>query len=62
MIHPVILCGGSGSRMWPSSRKAFPKQFAAFLNGRSLFQDTLGRVSGPGFTTPTIVTNGSFAM
>lgn len=60
MIHPVILCGGSGSRMWPSSRKAFPKQFAAFLNGRSLFQDTLARVSGPEFTAPTIVTNDDF--
>ncbi|MCB1400686.1 MAG: mannose-1-phosphate guanylyltransferase/mannose-6-phosphate isomerase, partial [Rhodobacteraceae bacterium] len=46
--------------MWPSSRKAFPKQFAAFLNGRSLFQDTLARVSGPEFTAPTIVTNDDF--
>ncbi len=60
MIHPIILCGGSGTRLWPSSRSAFPKQFAAFSGDRSLYQDTLLRVSGPGYTAPTILTNEVF--
>lgn len=36
MIQPVILCGGSGTRLWPLSRKAFPKQFVPLLNNKSL--------------------------
>jgi len=39
MIH-VILCGGSGSRLWPVSRKKYPKQFCKLTEGLSLFQDT----------------------
>ena len=47
-IIPVILCGGSGTRLWPLSRKSFPKQFLA-LGGensseKSLFQLTLERL------------------
>ena len=45
MIHPVILCGGSGTRLWPLSRKAFPKQFIPLLGGKSLLQLTLERVA-----------------
>lgn len=60
MIHPIVLCGGSGTRLWPSSRAAFPKQFAAFLGDRSLYQDTLARVSGHGFGAPMILTNEAF--
>ncbi|MFZ3129471.1 MAG: mannose-1-phosphate guanylyltransferase/mannose-6-phosphate isomerase [Rhodoferax sp.] len=45
MIHPVILCGGSGTRLWPLSRKAFPKQFIPLLAGKSLLQLTLERVA-----------------
>lgn len=44
MIYPVILCGGSGTRLWPLSRKAFPKQFIPLLGGKSLLQLTLERV------------------
>jgi mannose-1-phosphate guanylyltransferase/mannose-6-phosphate isomerase len=36
LIHPVILCGGSGTRLWPVSRKAYPKQFAPLV-GRKAF-------------------------
>lgn len=47
-IHPVILCGGSGTRLWPLSREAFPKQFVPLLNVEggvsSLFEATLARV------------------
>lgn len=43
-IHPVILCGGSGTRLWPLSRKALPKQFAPLVAGKSLLQLTLERL------------------
>ncbi len=45
LIHPVILCGGSGTRLWPLSRKAFPKQFIPLLGDKSLLQLTLERVA-----------------
>lgn len=45
MIQPVILCGGSGTRLWPISRKAFPKQFVPLIEGKSLLALTLERVS-----------------
>lgn len=43
-ILPVILCGGSGTRLWPLSRKAYPKQFVPLLDGKSLLALTLERV------------------
>jgi mannose-1-phosphate guanylyltransferase/mannose-6-phosphate isomerase len=45
MIQPVILCGGSGTRLWPVSRKAFPKQFVELFAGKSLLALTLERVA-----------------
>lgn len=45
MIQPVILCGGSGTRLWPLSRKSFPKQFVPLIGGRSLLLLTLERVA-----------------
>ncbi|MBC7919046.1 MAG: mannose-1-phosphate guanylyltransferase/mannose-6-phosphate isomerase [Rhodoferax sp.] len=42
-ITPVILCGGSGTRLWPLSRKALPKQFVPLVQGKSLLQMTLAR-------------------
>ena len=46
-ICPVILCGGSGTRLWPLSRKSFPKQYLTFMsnNNKSLLQDTYERIS-----------------
>ena len=44
MITPVILCGGSGTRLWPLSRKLYPKQFISFFNKNSLFQNTVLRL------------------
>lgn len=44
-IHPVVLCGGSGTRLWPLSRKAFPKQFIPLIGEKSLLQLTLERVA-----------------
>jgi mannose-1-phosphate guanylyltransferase len=44
MITPVILSGGSGTRLWPLSRKDYPKQFINLINDSSLFQDTINRL------------------
>lgn len=60
MIYPVILCGGSGTRLWPSSRRAYPKQFVAFSGQQSLLQNALSRLSGPDFHAPLIMTNEDF--
>lgn len=44
LIQPVILCGGSGSRLWPLSRSGFPKQFLCLAGRETLFQQTIGRL------------------
>ncbi len=59
-IHPVILCGGSGTRLWPVSRAAFPKQFVKLHGDGSLFQQAASRLSGEGFADPLIVTSDPF--
>ena len=59
-IHPLLLCGGSGTRLWPLSRKAFPKQFAQLVGDDSLFQSAASRLSGEGFAAPTVVTGNDF--
>ncbi len=60
MLTPVILCGGSGTRLWPLSRKSFPKQFAQLVGDGSLFQQAALRLSGDGFAPPVIVTGSDF--
>lgn len=45
IIQPVVLCGGSGTRLWPLSRKSFPKQFVPLIGGHSLLQLTLKRLA-----------------
>jgi mannose-1-phosphate guanylyltransferase/mannose-1-phosphate guanylyltransferase/mannose-6-phosphate isomerase len=58
LIVPVILAGGSGTRLWPLSRDERPKQFQAIAGGRSMFQQTLLRVVDSGrFSAPMIVGN-----
>jgi mannose-1-phosphate guanylyltransferase/mannose-6-phosphate isomerase len=44
VIHPVVLCGGNGTRLWPLSRKALPKQFAPLIGQKSLLHLTLERL------------------
>ena len=60
MIHPVILCGGSGSRLWPVSRNAFPKQFVQLYGPGSLFQQSALRTLAQGFNSPIIVSSAQF--
>ncbi len=45
MLHPVVLSGGSGSRLWPLSRQNQPKQFLALVGDHSLYQETVKRAS-----------------
>jgi len=55
-IHPVILCGGSGTRLWPRSRKAKPKPFLPLVGDRTLFEATLDRwLDEDNFAEPVIV-------
>ena len=57
-ITPVILSGGSGSRLWPLSRAMRPKQFLGVTDEKTLFQLTLQRLEGlPGLQAPVIVSN-----
>jgi mannose-1-phosphate guanylyltransferase/mannose-6-phosphate isomerase len=60
MIHPVLLCGGSGTRLWPLSRKSYPKQFAPLIGSESLFQASAMRLLAPEFAAPVIVTGSDF--
>ena len=56
-IIPVILCGGSGTRLWPLSRDSYPKQFLHLLEHQSLFQATVKRLQGITAENPIAVTN-----
>jgi mannose-1-phosphate guanylyltransferase/mannose-6-phosphate isomerase len=56
-IVPVILSGGSGSRLWPISRESFPKQLWPLISEQSLLQQTARRGVGPGFAAPMVVCN-----
>ncbi len=57
LIHPVILCGGSGTRLWPRSRKSKPKPFLPLVGEQTLFEATLARAADPAlFAAPTVVT------
>jgi mannose-1-phosphate guanylyltransferase/mannose-6-phosphate isomerase len=58
MIHPVILSGGSGTRLWPMSRALYPKQLLALTGERSLLQETALRLaSDAAFAPPLVIAN-----
>ena len=59
-ITPVLMAGGSGTRLWPVSRKSFPKQFAQLVGEETLFQASARRLSGEGFGDPVVMTNADF--
>ncbi|NDW54612.1 mannose-1-phosphate guanylyltransferase [Aliiroseovarius sp. PrR006] len=54
MVQPVVLAGGSGTRLWPLSTPEYPKQFRPLLGDTSTFQSTLARVTSPGLYKPPI--------
>ncbi|HWK41781.1 MAG TPA: sugar phosphate nucleotidyltransferase [Croceibacterium sp.] len=57
VIHPVVLCGGSGTRLWPRSRKQAPKPFLPLVEDQTLFEATLGRCARDArFAAPMVVT------
>jgi len=57
-ILPVVMCGGSGTRLWPASRDSMPKQFIDLLGDRSTFQTAVQRVTAPhAFLRPTVISS-----
>lgn len=64
MIYPTILCGGSGTRLWPLSRKSYPKQFVHLVGSQTLFQASAlrlsGAVDGQVYQPPVVLTNSDF--
>ncbi|WP_270936626.1 mannose-1-phosphate guanylyltransferase/mannose-6-phosphate isomerase [Falsiroseomonas oryzae] len=54
-IVPVILSGGTGTRLWPLSREAYPKQFWPLAASRTMLQETAARATGPRFAPPVVV-------
>jgi len=60
MITPILLCGGSGTRLWPLSRKSYPKQFVPLIGDKTLFQASAERLSGAGYAAPMVLTNSDF--
>ncbi|MDP3458686.1 MAG: sugar phosphate nucleotidyltransferase [Hyphomonas sp.] len=62
-IHPVIMCGGAGTRLWPVSNLSRPKQFHALVSDKSVFQETVLRFAGAeGFhQNPVIISNAAYA-
>ncbi|MDS9468346.1 mannose-1-phosphate guanylyltransferase/mannose-6-phosphate isomerase [Paracoccus sp. MBLB3053] len=60
VMTPVLLAGGSGTRLWPVSRKSFPKQFVPLVGDETLFQASARRLAGPRFGAPLVMTNADF--
>jgi mannose-1-phosphate guanylyltransferase / mannose-6-phosphate isomerase len=60
IINPILLCGGSGKRLWPLSRESHPKQFVKLLGEESLFQSSALRLTGANFSAPSVVTGSDF--
>jgi mannose-1-phosphate guanylyltransferase/mannose-6-phosphate isomerase len=59
-IIPILLAGGAGTRLWPVSRDALPKQFLPLIGERSTYQETLLRVRDPIFASPIVITGPDF--
>jgi mannose-1-phosphate guanylyltransferase/mannose-6-phosphate isomerase len=58
-LHPVILCGGSGTRLWPLSRTLLPKQFLPLLGPRTMLQETALRLAGLSGASPPVLVSHS---
>lgn len=62
-IYPVVLAGGAGARLWPTSRRSHPKQFSKLVGDHSLFQESVLRlvdIKGTEFLAPIVITNNDF--
>src|ERR1700686_3925038 len=59
-IIPILPAGGAGTRLWPVSRDALPKQFLPLVGDRSTYQETLLRVQDPMFAAPIVITGPNF--
>ena len=59
-VLPVILCGGSGTRLWPLSRASYPKQFVSLLGPESLLERTVSRFDGDLYLPPLVITGEDF--
>ncbi len=57
LLYPVILCGGTGTRLWPLSREGYPKQFWSLVGSGSMLQETARRAQGGGYAAPIVVCN-----
>lgn len=57
MIIPVIMAGGTGSRLWPLSRELYPKQFLALSSEKSMLQETFARLDGLDHAAPILICN-----
>lgn len=57
MITPIIMAGGTGSRLWPLSRELYPKQFLAVTGVQSMLQQTIARLSGLEHSAPVLICN-----
>ncbi|WP_115719130.1 mannose-1-phosphate guanylyltransferase/mannose-6-phosphate isomerase [Gallaecimonas mangrovi] len=57
LITPIIMCGGSGSRLWPLSRNSYPKQFISLTSANSLLQETISRLRGLNAMPPLLICN-----
>lgn len=57
MLLPVVMAGGSGSRLWPLSRSLYPKQFISLTSEKSMLQETIVRLSGLDHQSPLIICN-----
>lgn len=56
-IQPIILCGGSGTRLWPLSRELYPKQFLSITSEQSMLQNTISRLKGLPVNDPILICN-----
>jgi mannose-1-phosphate guanylyltransferase / mannose-6-phosphate isomerase len=62
-ITPILLAGGSGTRLWPLSRKSYPKQFSTLIGEETLFQGSVKRLTSGAsvsFAPPVVLTNSDF--
>ena len=57
MITPIILAGGTGSRLWPKSRAALPKQFLSLTSTHTMLQDTITRLPSTDMNPPMLICN-----